>query len=144
MIHYTLKCDAGHSFDSWFQSSDVFDKLAKAGQVACNACGSTKVERALMAPRVTASRNQAPAPAEPNTPPSDAYREKAIAALRDHVEKNSEYVGTEFAKEARAMHLGDTEARAIWGEAKGEEARSLIEDGVPVAPLPFVPTRKTN
>lgn len=140
MIHYTLRCDRDHRFDSWFQSSAVFDKLVAAGQVACEVCGSARVERALMAPRVAVSDPQ-PAPDEAKRPPIDP---DTLKALRAHVEKNSDYVGRDFAQEARAMHLGDAPERAIWGEARPQDARALIEDGVPVAPLPFVPTRKTN
>lgn len=93
-----------------------------------------------MAPRV--AHGEAPAPKPLNTPASPA--EKALSSLRKHVEQNSDYVGTGFAKEARAMHLGDAPERAIWGEAGKEEAKALIDDGIPIAPLPFTPTRKTN
>lgn len=161
MIHYTLKCANGHAFDSWFQSASAFDKLQAAGHVACTLCGSSEVEKALMAPRVQISSKAeiakqetpseeakpADAPASPpvpslSEPRSDA--EKAIAALKEHVEKNSDYVGSDFASEARAMHTGDAPERAIWGEARGDEAKQLIEEGIPVAPLPFMPTRKSN
>ncbi len=138
MIQYALKCDAGHGFDSWFQSADAYDKLQASGHVACAVCGSTQVEKALMTPRVNAAPT-APLRAEPATPP-----EKALAELKAHVERNADYVGKDFSVEARAMHDGEAPGRAIWGEAKPEEAKALIEDGVPVAPLPFRPTRKTN
>lgn len=161
MIRYTLKCENDHSFDSWFQSADAFDKLQGAGMNACPDCGSVKVAKSLMAPRVTTARKKATAPAEPaptpktTQPPAPAKTttplsapqseaEAAIARMKSEVEKNSEYVGMSFADEARAMHDGDIDARPIWGEAKPEEAKSLIEDGVPVLPLPFTPTRKTN
>ena len=75
---------------------------------------------------------------------AETDQEKALAKLRQEVEKNSDYVGMNFASEARAMHDGDMPQRAIYGEAKPEEAKSLIEDGVPVAPLPFTPKAKTN
>lgn len=148
MIHFDLKCAEGHSFDSWFQSSDAFDKLLAAGHVACAVCGSTSVEKALMAPRVRPSRNAAaPAPdtgtkGALSAPKSEA--EAALAELRRKVEANATYVGGNFAKEARAIHDGDQPDRPIYGEAKPEEARALIEDGVPVLPLPFTPGRKTN
>ncbi len=156
MIRYTLKCENDHSFDSWFQSADAFDKLQAAGMNACPDCGSSKVTKSLMAPRVTTARKKAQAPAEPIPVPEPApapqkplsaprsEAEAAIARMKAEVEKNSEYVGMSFADEARAMHEGEADARPIWGEAKPEEAKSLIEDGVPVLPLPFTPTRKTN
>ncbi len=136
MIRYRLKCDKGHEFDSWFASSGAYDTLRGAGHVACAICGSTQVEKALMAPSVSSDEK-----AEENTPlaapsPQDALAEK-LAAWRRHVEANSDYVGLEFAREARAMHDGEAPERAIWGEAKLDEAKALIEDGVPVAPLPF-------
>ena len=185
MIRYALKCAEGHSFESWFQSAEAYDKLATAGLVSCAICGSTSVEKAIMAPRVRPSRVlEARAEAAPQVPalsqqalpqqhsstgaaatpglaaaeqvagaPEQASAnlstpsselEQAVAELRKQVEANSDYVGGNFAEEARAMHLGDAPNRAIHGEAKPEEAKSLIEDGVPVVPLPFLPSRKTN
>lgn len=149
MIQFSLKCDQGHSFDSWFQSGDAFDKLQAAGMVTCALCGSTKISKSVMAPRVTTSRSKSkdveptPTPAPSLSEPQTDV-EKAFAAMREQVEKNSTYVGTNFAQEARAMHDGDAPERQIHGEAKPEEAKKLIEDGVPVVPLPFMNTRKTN
>ncbi len=145
MIHYALTCDRNHDFDSWFQSADAFDKLSKAGMVACTHCGATKVTKTLMAPAVRPARKSATTTMEGralSTPASPV--EKALAALRRQVEENSEYVGMNFAAEARAIHDGDKPGRAIYGEARADEARKLIEDGVPVAPLPFLPSRKAN
>ena len=145
MIHYSLKCPDGHQFDSWFQSAAAFDKLQASGHVACAVCGSGSVEKALMAPRVGSGESAPPETAE--TPSRDTPKpatEQALAAFRAHVEKTSDYVGTRFASEARAMHLGDAPERPIWGEARQEEAKALIDDGISIAPLPFTPTRKTN
>lgn len=149
MIQYSLKCAEGHRFDSWFQSASAFDTLARSGHLSCAVCGTAQVEKAIMAPRVsTAESKPAPQEAPPaaegalSAPRSEA--EQALAALRKHVEANSDYVGKDFAAQARAMHLGEAEHRPIWGEARGDEAKALIDDGVPVAPLPFVPSRKTN
>lgn len=151
MIQFTLKCDKDHRFDSWFQSSDAFDKLKAAGMVACTHCGSTQVEKAMMAPSVQASRGkpEAPAAAAPETAPGPLSTpanpmEQAMTDLRKKVEDNADYVGLNFAREARDIHDGLSPERAIYGEAKPDEARKLIEDGVPVAPLPFVPGRKAN
>ena len=146
MIQYTLKCSKGHTFDSWFQSASAFDKLVDAKMVSCAICGTNEVEKAIMAPRVRPARDAAAEPAPGNTPLSQpaSPEEAALAQLKEHVEQNSDYVGMNFASEARAMHDGDAPARPIHGEAKLDEAKKLIEDGVPVAPLPFRPTRKTN
>ena len=143
MIQYSLKCENDHSFDSWFASADAYDKLADNGMVSCAVCGSTKVSKAIMAPRVRTTKGKE-APAAPTLPTEKSVAEQAMAKMRAKVEQNSEYVGTNFATEARSMHLGDAPERAIYGEAKPEEAKSLIEDGIPVTPLPFVPTRKSN
>lgn len=140
MIHYTLTCDQGHQFDSWFQSSVAYEKLRDANQIACVTCGSTKVRRSLMAPSI-AKGADAPA-ASLAKPRSEA--EEAMVALRRKVEENSDNVGLSFAREARAMHAGEAPERSIYGEAKPDEAKALIEDGIPVAPLPFVPKRKAN
>jgi hypothetical protein len=151
MIRYTLTCKDGHRFDSWFQSTAAFGALQAGGQLACPVCGETEVEKALMAPAVLQTRlptaaaaaTEEPAP-RPTLSEPQSDLEAAIAALRRQIEENSDYVGMNFAAEARRMHDGDSPARAIHGEAKPEEARKLIEDGVPVAPLPFLPTRKVN
>lgn len=140
MIKYRLKCEQDHSFDSWFQSSDAFEKLESAGLLSCSVCGTCKVKRSLMAPSVPAKS----ADNIPSVDAPDAAVEQAISQMREEVEKNSDYVGMNFAAEARAMHLGDKPERAIYGSAKAEDAKALIEDGVPVTPLPFVPKRNTN
>ncbi|MFD1343796.1 DUF1178 family protein [Litorisediminicola beolgyonensis] len=141
MISYSLRCAEGHSFDSWFASSDAYDSLAAAGHVTCAVCGSDKVEKELMTPRV--GKSDTAATKTPLSAPKSPA-EQAIAKLRAEVEKTSDYVGTNFAREARAIHEGSAEERPIWGEARREDAKKLIEDGIPVAPLPFRPTRKSN
>lgn len=159
MIRYTLKCPEGHRFESWFRDGGAFDTLSKAGGLACPDCGSTAVEKSLMTPQVRPARKAATPesearserdripverkPAAPDLLPQ-TNRERALAALRARVEAEADYVGMGFVREARAMHAGDTPERPIYGEAKPDEARALIEDGVPVAPLPFVPSRKVN
>lgn len=140
MIRYDLRCDKGHDFDGWFRDSEGFETLRKAGQVACTHCGSVAVDKALMAPRVAAPRD---VPKPDLRTPRDP-REAALERLRRHVEENSDYVGMSFAAEARAMHEGLAPERAIHGEAKPEEARKLIEDGIPVAPLPFRTRERAN
>lgn len=168
MIKYTLKCTCDHQFESWFQSAAAFDKLSGAGMVTCAVCGSRDVKKAMMAPRVRTGRKAVsqlgeaeaqdtsdapqeavPAPAEAPTPEpalSEARTEAeaALRKIRETVEANSDYVGSNFVEEARAMHQGDAPERSIYGEAKPAEAKELIEEGVPVMPLPFVPGRKTN
>lgn len=139
MISFSLKCADGHGFDSWFQSSEAFDKLQAAGMVSCAVCGVSDVQKSLMAPRVSTSKTHKGALTAPAHP-----AEQALAEMRKKVEANSEYVGPKFADEARKMHLGDAPERAIYGEAKMEDAKKLIEDGVPVMPLPFKPNRSTN
>jgi hypothetical protein len=137
MIRYALKCPDDHAFESWFQSAEAFDSLRRAGHVACPDCGSHEVEKALMAPQVRAGREA------PLSQPADP-REVALAELRRKVEENSDYVGRDFAAEARRIHAGEVPERSIYGEARPEEARALVEDGVPVAPLPFLPARRAN
>ncbi|MBM7066904.1 DUF1178 family protein [Actibacterium sp. 188UL27-1] len=137
MIKYRLKCSADHAFDSWFASANAFDKLRAAGHLSCTICGDTDVTKAIMAPQVRAAKVTDLA-----KPDTDA--ERALQDLRRKVEENSEYVGTSFATEARAIHDGDAPERAIYGEAKPAEAMKLVKEGVPIAPLPFIPERKTN
>jgi hypothetical protein len=136
MVRYSLSCAEGHGFESWFASATAFDDLAARGLLACVECGSAQVGKALMAPAVAPSVGTLTAPRNP--------REEVLAKIRRQVEENSDYVGPSFAAEARAIHDGTAPERPIWGEAKPEEARALLEDGVPVAPLPFVPKRQAN
>ena len=134
MIRFHLKCDKDHEFESWFQSGAAFDKLVAAGLVNCSMCGSTKVSKTIMAPAVsTSSQITAPKPSE-----------NEIAALRARVEASSDYVGKSFVKEARDMHDGLVPERPIYGEANLNDAKKLVEDGIPVVPLPFMPRKKTN
>ncbi len=139
MIQYAMKCEADHSFDSWFQSVAAFDKLEAAGLLQCSVCGSAKVSKAVMAPRVSVGTEEI----RPlSAPPSPA--EQAVAEMRKKIEENADYVGTGFVAEARAIHDGTAPERAIYGEARLGDAKKLIEDGVPVAPLHFGPNRKMN
>jgi hypothetical protein len=151
MIRYNLRCDSGHAFESWFQSSSAYDSQVKRKLVTCAICGSAKVKKAIMAPQLagTKKRGAASVPAAPDaastpspTPlmmaPERELRAK-LKELRDHIVKNADNVGERFPEEARKMHYGDIEHRAIYGEASAEEAKSLIEEGVEVAPLPVLP-----
>ncbi len=134
MIRFTLRCPQDHRFDSWFPSAAAFDRLQAAGHLTCAECGDRTVEKAPMAPAVASPRDAAP---------SDP-KAAALQALKARIEAETDYVGDSFAREARAIHDGLAPERAIWGEARPDEARALIDDGVPIAPLPFLPTRKTN
>ena len=153
MIRYNLRCDAGHTFESWFQSSSAYESQEKRKLVNCPACGSTKVERAIMAPQIVSKKKDRaePAPASsastdvaaPTSTPLMMAQERELRAklkeLRDHIVKNADNVGERFPNEARKMHYGDIEHRPIYGEASPEEARSLIDEGVEVSPLPVLP-----
>ncbi len=148
MIRYSLQCGKGHGFDSWFQNADAFNALARAGQLACPVCGDAAVEKGLMAPAVAPARKaeaaQAATAGKPGLTAPASELEEALAEIRRRVEADSEYVGMNFVAEARAMHEGEAPERSIYGEARPEEARKLLEEGVPVAPLPFLPSRKAN
>ncbi|ALG89759.1 MAG: DUF1178 family protein [Pseudomonadota bacterium] len=145
MIRYALSCKDGHQFESWFQSAEAFEKLQTGGMVSCAVCGGGGVRKELMAPRIGASVAEPDQPdrKRPLSAPASPA-EQALAEIRRKIEETSDYVGGDFVKEARRMHQGDAPARSIYGEARLEEARKLIDDGVPVAPLPFLPGRKAN
>jgi len=143
MIRYTLSCADGHRFESWFQSADAYETLRARGMVSCAVCGGVKVDKSLMAPRIGAGNGEDAPDRHPlSTPASPA--EQALAELRRKIEQTSDYVGRDFVAEARRIHDGHSPERPIYGEARPDEAKKLIEDGVPVAPLPFMPGRKTN
>ena len=164
MIRYSLACERGHAFESWFASSSAYDKQAKRGLVACPMCGSTKVDKAIMAPRLartdTAIDLPAPAPAPTATPvpavppapqgtapvamisPQERELRSKLKELRDHLVKNSENVGQKFPEQARKMHYGEIEHRSIYGEASPQEAKELHEEGVEFHPLPILPDER--
>ena len=138
MIKFSLKCDQDHQFESWFKSAAAFDALAQAGHLTCALCGSTKVTKGMMAPRVTTgerreNRNegdQKPDAAVPVLSKPQSALEEALKALRKEVETSSEYVGDDFVREARAIHIGDAPDRSIYGEARLDEAVALIAAAV--------------
>ena len=160
MIRYSLRCDGGHEFESWFQSSSAYDSQIRRKLVNCPVCDSVKVEKAIMAPRIVGKkgRGRAPEPAEVaasavpaetapsvDTSPTPLLlaQERELRAklkeLRDHIVKTADNVGDSFPEEARKMHYGDIEHRPIYGEASPTEAKALIEEGIEVAPLPVLP-----
>ncbi|MEM6634309.1 MAG: DUF1178 family protein [Pseudomonadota bacterium] len=140
-----LKCAREHRFESWFKSAGAYDALAKDGLLSCPECGSQTISKALMSPVVSTDAVTPKVQDEPAKAATDQNAQsQAIAELRKKVEENADYVGDRFAEEARAIHDGRVPERAIYGEAKPVEAKALIEDGVPLAPLPFIPSRKAN
>ncbi|MET4255184.1 hypothetical protein ABIC09_000106 [Bradyrhizobium sp. S3.12.5] len=156
MIRYALHCDRKHAFESWFQSSSAYDSQVKRKLVTCPICGSAKVDKAIMAPRIVGKkgRGSATPPPEPTTTPTPEAAQSGstslmmaqerelrtkLKELRDHIVKNADNVGERFANEARAMHYGDKEHRPIYGEASPDEAKSLIDEGIEVSPLPTLP-----
>lgn len=162
MIHYSLVCAAGHAFDSWFANSAAYDKQVKRGLVTCPACGSPKVEKAIMAPSLAHGRKRArpvgpsESPAAPGVGAESAPEKAPVAMisqqerelrtklkeLRDHLVKNADYVGAKFPEEARRMHYGEIEHRSIYGEASLEDAKSLHDEGIEFHPLPRLPDER--
>jgi hypothetical protein len=153
MIRYSLNCEKGHGFESWFQNSAAYDKQVKRTLITCPICGSAKIEKAIMAPRLGhAETAETPRmPPKPATPPAPAdapvavmsppERElrKKLKELRDHITKNADYVGPRFPEQARKIHYGEIEHRSIYGEASPDEAKELNEEGIAFHPLPILP-----
>lgn len=136
MIKYNLICPDEHEFEAWFQNSAVFDTQKAAGYLTCPHCGNADVNKAIMAPHIPKKESAKPADENANDPGKIM---SMMNRMRDHVEKNFDYVGDQFAEEARSMHYGEKETRDIYGETTPEEAAELFEEGVSVAPLPGVP-----
>jgi len=137
VIRFSLHCDKEHEFEGWFSSSKDFDGQSERGLVECPICGSREIGKSLMAPAVAVSKD---APARPLA--MDPERREMMRKLRDMVQavkQNSEDVGERFADEARKIHHGEAEARGIIGKASADDAKSLIEDGIEIAPLPEFP-----
>jgi hypothetical protein len=168
MIRYALSCDKGHEFESWFASSAAYDKQAKHGLVTCPVCDSAKVEKTMMAPRLSGTKKRgramvpvsetpsaeapaagASAPAAPEAPapvamvsPQERELRKKLKELREHLTKNADYVGQKFPEEARKMHYGEIEHRSIYGEASPDQAKELHEEGIEFHPLPVLPDER--
>jgi hypothetical protein len=146
MIVFDLRCGRGHVFEAWFGSSAAYEEQRAGGLIACPICGDDDVGKAVMAPNVPAKGNRAEAP---SVPPDAAAVKAALATLAKAQQaalENSRWVGRSFASEARAMHSGEAESAPIHGQASIAEAKALVADGVPVAPLPFpvVPPDERN
>ena len=160
MIRYTLVCERQHNFESWFANSAAYDKQVKRGLVDCPICGSIKVDKAIMAPRLgrsgkpidmpqappeaplpAAAPAEAPAPVAMMSPQEREFRGK-LKELRDHLTRNAENVGRKFPEEARKMHYGEIEHRSIFGEASPQEAKDLHEEGIEFHPLPVLPDER--
>jgi hypothetical protein len=155
MIHYALICEQGHNFESWFQDSTAFDKQAKHGLVSCPHCGSAKVDKAIMAPRLASSRKR-PVPAEVEAPalpapekapvamisPAETEFRAKLKELRTHLTQNADNVGQKFPEEARKMHYGEIQHRSIYGEASPKDAKDLAEEGIELHPLPILPDER--
>ena len=160
MIRYSLVCDKGHDFESWFADSTAYDKQANRKLVTCPHCGSFRVEKALMAPRLAISKK---GKASIETPPSEAPKpttapaipapvailspqEREVRAklkeLREHLTKNADNVGAKFPEQARKMHYGEIKHRSIYGEATPDEAKALAEEGIEFHPLPVLPDER--
>jgi hypothetical protein len=169
MIRYALACDEGHAFESWFANSATYDRQVKRGLVSCPVCNSTKVEKAIMAPRVTGTKRrgdasmsapmpEGPASSQPSAPkappespeanvaapvammsPQEREFRRKLKELREHLTRNADYVGRRFPEEARRMHYGEVQRRSVYGEATPDQAKELHEEGVEFHPLPVLP-----
>jgi hypothetical protein len=142
MIKYALTCDHDHGFEGWFGSSADYDDQSARGLLECPVCGSKAVRKQIMAPAVAGTKAQGAS--SDVTPQMRGMMMEAMGKVRAHVEENFDYVGDAFAKEARDIHEGRSEERGIYGEASPVEVKKLVEDGVPVAPLPPAPPKKTE
>jgi hypothetical protein len=140
MIRYALSCDDGHGFESWFRDSSAYDSQAKAGLLTCPVCGSAKIAKQIMAPAIAVHEETVPA-RQPVTMMGGKDREirAMLRAFRQHLEANAENVGASFAEEARKIHHGEADERAIYGETSLDEARALSEEGIEVMPVPNLP-----
>jgi hypothetical protein len=149
MILFRLRCSQGHEFEGWFRDNAAYDRQVKRGEIECPECGGTEVEKAPMAPRLGRSLPD-PAPAEPRPaptaeasaptpPPTPAEMRRVLREMRKAVEANCDYVGPQFAEEARRMYRGESPARGIYGEASKADAEKLADEGIEVSDIPWIP-----
>ena len=141
MIKYALLCPDDHPFEGWFSTSSDFDEQADKSLIQCPFCGSSEVRKAIVAPAVAGTKAQGGADLQP-TPEMRGMMMQAMGQLRRHVEDTFDYMGDQFADEARAIHEGRSEDRGIYGEATPKQVQELARDGVNVAPLPPKPPEK--
>jgi hypothetical protein len=145
MIHYQLRCGEAHEFDGWFKDSATFERQAQRGLVECPVCGATEIHRALMAPAVTTREIAATPPVAAPVPVKQAGGKlpahvlAMLQRMRAEVEKHCDYVGPEFAEEARRIHRGESDRRGIYGESNPDEARALADEGIEISQIPWVP-----
>ncbi len=161
MIRYALRCENRHEYEAWFRDSAAYDQQAARGILECPVCGSAKIAKAPMAPAIAkggsrAMAELAPPPAEPAPaaavaaqepapdpamtilPPQAAAMRSMLMALRAQVEANCDYVGKDFAEEARRIHYGEADARGIYGESTPDEAEALADEGIEIAAIPWI------
>lgn len=131
MIRFSMCCASGHEFEAWFRSGEGYEAQHLAGEIACPECGDTHVEKALMAPNIGKAREAGP-------PISPAQMRQMLVKLRQKVEQNCDYVGPQFAEEARKIHYGETDPRGIYGEATADESRDLADEGIEFGRIPWV------
>ena len=133
MILFTLRCASGHEFEAWFRDGEGFEAQQKASEIACPHCGDLQVEKAVMAPNISRSR-------ERKAPISPAQMRAALVELRRQIETNCDYVGPRFAEEARRIHYGEADPHGIYGEASNEESRALADEGIEFGRIPWIQT----
>jgi len=139
MICFTLRCQKDHEFEGWFKDSGAFESQNAAKDIECPVCGSHKIEKALSRPNISSGKTQSSAQAEVMRKTRETLRE-----FREKIESTHENVGTRFAEEGRKIHYGETEQRGIYGETTGEEAQELVDEGVPIAAIPWIEEAKEN
>ncbi|MFN3508377.1 MAG: DUF1178 family protein [Allorhizobium sp.] len=138
MIRYSLSCEKAHEFEGWFSQSAEFDRQKASGFLTCPVCGSGEVSKVLMAPAVATARQKEGTQALAVS----AVQKQAMIKLKEAIQEiraSSEDVGERFPEEARKIHYGEAEARGIIGQASPVEVKSLIEEGIEIAPLPVLP-----
>lgn len=138
MIRYSLTCDSAHTFEGWFAAGDDFDRQVETGFLTCPVCNSSAVSKSLMAPSVSTARKKE----EKQVMAMDLAQKQVMTKLREAVaaiKANAEDVGEKFPEEARKIHYGEADARGIIGQASLQEVKSLVEEGIEVAPLPVLP-----
>ena len=137
MIKYQLRCNKEHEFEGWFADSTACDDQLESGAVQCPICGSAKVSKAIMAPRIGKGGNRKAVSVSPGQ--EAVQLKQALRSLREQVEANCDYVGEEFAEEARKIHYGESDARGIYGESSEKEAGELADEGIEVSRIPWLP-----
>ena len=138
MIKYNLKCDNDHEFESWFSDSNEFNKLNKKNLLECIYCSSNKIQKSIMSPMVSGTKSTEDENKVSLLDKKLINEKKQLIKLREHIEKNFEFVGDKFSEKVRDVYYDKDTKKSIYGTTTPEEKKELEEEGIDLLSIPWV------